>query len=43
MKTDKSTQQRRRELLGEIATLGHMLRGTLVHTLRAAAARNTVA
>jgi hypothetical protein len=34
MDMDKSTQQRRRQLLGELAALGHMVRGTLVHTLR---------
>ena len=31
---DKSTERRRTALLAELASLGNMVRGTLVHTLR---------
>jgi len=30
----KSTEERRKALLGELVSLGNMVRGTLVHTLR---------
>lgn len=31
---DKSTEERRKALLGELVSLGNMVRGTLVHTRR---------
>lgn len=37
---DKSTDRRRTALLAELASLGNMVRGTLVHTLRKCGRQN---